>query len=883
MQIISAKLLKSVQFKIIIILLLSIGFYSLVYPQNSSGEEKYEIVIVGSEYKASSFARFFTGDHYRDLWITPIKVPVLDLNNFAGGLTPTKRGGGLQTFSLHFIGENGKKYKFRSIDKDVARSLPPDFKESIVADAMQDQVSVTNPVSAVVVAPLMDAVNILNAKPLIFLMPDDERLAEYRSDFKNLPGTIEENPDDYENEQLNFAGADKIVGTFKLYEKLQEDNDESVDAAEFLKARLLDILIGDRDRHAGQWKWAGYKTGKKRIWKPIPKDRDFAFPLYDGLFPRAMTVAITSMVHFDYDMPSMLDMTWEGRHLDRRLLSTIDKSTWDSVANFMQIKLTDEVIENAVHQLPEEYFGIVGEEMIAKLKSRRDQLKKASDEFYNLTAKYVDIYLSDKQEFAEVSRVNNLFTEVTIYKRDKNTGDKKGSPIYHRIFKNAVTDEIRIHLMGGDDFAIVTGEADESCRVIIEGGKGKDELYDNSIVNGYWLGFTPFPALKTKTEFYDSGKKSLLVEGEGTYINTAKYEEPDDPQKKYEPLIEDRYHDYQVLVPFEYNTDDGFILGIGGRINYYDFRKKPFAHRFDLTGSYATISKRAEFEFLGEFNDIFENLNVKIPAKFTGLEITRFYGFGNETVRDDKLYKEGYYDVNQRYFSGGFYLKLPLIKNVELHAGLLLEFIRVLERENKLISELQPYGLGFLDFFALSASLKFDSRDDNEMPGSGNYLNLYGDVYPETLNNKEFFGKIVIDGRTYLSSFFITDFTIALRAYSEIVWGEYPFYKGASIGGKKTFRGFARDRFIGDYAFVGSADMRFYLGKVFLLIPFKLGMNIFTDAGRVFLKGENSNKWHNAFGAGLWVSINEKAINFSLNIAKSPETLRFYISIGQMF
>jgi hypothetical protein len=30
-----------------------------------------------------------------------------------------------------------------------------------------------------------------------------------------------------------------------------------------------------------------------------------------------MTVAITSMVHFDYEMPAMLDMTWEGRHLDR--------------------------------------------------------------------------------------------------------------------------------------------------------------------------------------------------------------------------------------------------------------------------------------------------------------------------------------------------------------------------------------------------------------------------------------------------------------------------------------------------------------------------------------------------------------------------------------
>src|SRR3970282_956007 len=144
-----------------------------------------------------------------------------------------------------------------------------------------------------------------------------------------------------------------------------------VDAVEFLKARLFDIFIGDRDRHAGQWNWARFKTGKNRIWTPIPKDRDFAFPLYDGLFPRVMTVAITSMVHFDYDMPSMLDMTWEGRHLDRRLMSSLDKPIWDSVAVFMQSKLTDEVIENAVRQMPEEYFQQEGEHLISKLKSRR--------------------------------------------------------------------------------------------------------------------------------------------------------------------------------------------------------------------------------------------------------------------------------------------------------------------------------------------------------------------------------------------------------------------------------------------------------------------------------------------------------------------------------
>ncbi len=853
-------------------------------PQDSGHEnsDDHKIVIAG-DYQANGFSRFFTGDHWRKLWTIPIKVPVLNLDTYAGGLTPVEKGGGLQTRSIKFRGGDGKEYKFRSINKDVSRSLPPDFEGSVIDDAMQDQISVLLPGSSVIVSPLMDAAKILNSKPTICLMPDDEKLGSFREEFAEVLGTLEEDPEEYEYTELNFAGADKIVNTYKLFEKLQKDNDEAVDAVEFLKARLIDILIGDRDRHAGQWDWAGYKIGKKRIWKPIPKDRDFAFPLYDGLFPRIMTLAITSMVHFDYDMPSMLDMTWEGRHLDRRILASIDKRAWDSIAFFMQEKIKDKVIENAVKQMPEEYFQLAGEELSEKLKSRRDQLKHASDEFYNWISKYVDVWCSDKDEIAEISRVNNIFTEVSIYKKDKQTGEKKDERIYYRLLKNAVTDEVRIHLLGGDDLGIVTGEVDDGIRVIIEGGEGKDELYDYSKVRGYFLGITPFPSEKTKTEIYDSGNKTIFIEAKGTYINRDEYEIPEDPQERYEPKTEDRYHDYGVLVPFEYNTDDGLILGIGGRINYYDFRQKPYAHKFDLTGSYATVSQRAEFEFHSDFNDMIGGMNVKIPAKFTGLEITRFYGFGNETVRDDSLLEENYYNVNQQYFNAGFYLKIPVSKYFSLHTGVLLEFISVLKQEARLVNELQPYGLGYHDFFALSTSLQFDNRDDTEMPFKGYFLDLGADVYPETFSNKNFFGKLTLDGRTYFSSNYLTDFTIAVRGYSEIAWGEYPFYKGASIGGKNTLRGFPRDRFIGDLALMGSAELRYYLAKVFFLVPFRLGMSLFTDTGRVFFQGESSDKWHTSFGGGFWFSIYERTVNFSLNFAKSPETFRFYINFGQMF
>src|SRR5215210_6693198 len=43
------------------------------------------VVTPGAHYRAGSFARFLFGDTYRSLWMTPIKVPVLSLERFAGG------------------------------------------------------------------------------------------------------------------------------------------------------------------------------------------------------------------------------------------------------------------------------------------------------------------------------------------------------------------------------------------------------------------------------------------------------------------------------------------------------------------------------------------------------------------------------------------------------------------------------------------------------------------------------------------------------------------------------------------------------------------------------------------------------------------------------
>jgi len=81
------------------------------------------LVIPGERFRASPSRRWFYGDNYRDLWTTPIEVAVLDLDGVGGGLTPLRTGGFGQSISLHFTGQDGRRYTVRSLDPGTSPRL----------------------------------------------------------------------------------------------------------------------------------------------------------------------------------------------------------------------------------------------------------------------------------------------------------------------------------------------------------------------------------------------------------------------------------------------------------------------------------------------------------------------------------------------------------------------------------------------------------------------------------------------------------------------------------------------------------------------------------------------------------------------------------------
>ena len=224
-------------------------------------------IVAGARYQAGWLHRVLLGAHYRDLWGTPLAVEVLDLARYAGGLTPERCGGRRQTQTLHFSGADGREYAFRSVDKDPTLALPPELRATFVRAIIQDQISSAHPGAPLVVAPLLDAAGVLNAEPRLFVLPDDRRLAGIACAHAGELGMIEERPAEGPDNEPTVPGAVDLANTRKLFEHLERSSRHRVDSRAFLAARLMDVFIGDWDRHQDQWRWARFDSADVH-WSP---------------------------------------------------------------------------------------------------------------------------------------------------------------------------------------------------------------------------------------------------------------------------------------------------------------------------------------------------------------------------------------------------------------------------------------------------------------------------------------------------------------------------------------------------------------------------------------------------------------------------------------
>lgn len=443
---------------------LFIMFLGFLYLQASAGAfQDSAILAASSKYKEPSlFRQLFLGKNYRETWDLPVKMPVFDIRKEKGGLTITELGGGQQTKSLRMKDKDSIEWVLRTVDKDVELALPKILRKTIAERIVQDMVSGAHPYAPLTVAPLAKALKLNAPDPQLFYVPDDPAFGKHRALFAHRVCMLERTdptPDDSDTKS-----------TETLYEKIKEENDHLVDDTSLLKARLLDMLIADWDRHQDQWKWGISKEDGVSYYYPVPRDRDQAFFYSNGLLVKLVRpFAMKHLVGFTKSNKKLLKLNRKSYSFDKRLLNELEEGDWRRIIGNFQQTLDDDLLESSVKKMPPEVYRKDGQRIFEILKARRDGLMEYGMKYYDFLSKEVKISGSDKEE---IVRITNEGEDLRITVSDKKTNEVR----YDRKFKSGKTKAIQIDLLAGDDELIVADNVSSPIKVSLKAGEGKDKI-----------------------------------------------------------------------------------------------------------------------------------------------------------------------------------------------------------------------------------------------------------------------------------------------------------------------------------------------------------------------------------------------------------------------
>ncbi|RNI30048.1 hypothetical protein EFA69_11060 [Rufibacter immobilis] len=821
-------------------------------------------------YAAAGFKKNLLGNHYRAEWQTPVKMPLLDLQREKGGLIPYQKGGGKQTSSLKLRNEEGREYSLRSVNKDPTNVLPVALQETFARDLLQDQISAQHPYGALMAAQLADAVGVYHTNPKLVYVPSDPRLRQYIDEFSNTVAFLEEDADEDHSDVASLGNATNLVGTEKVLERKRNDHDNRVDEQEFARARLLDMLIGDWDRHEGQWRWAETRSGEdNRTFRPVPEDRDVAFFKADGIIPWLVSRrwAVRNFQHFGKDFGDYKGLNLTALTVDRTFLSSVTREQWISLANEMKATLTDAAIEEAVKKMPPEVYPISGPEIVAKLKSRRDLLPQVAEKYYVHLAEDVDIAGSDKREKFEVRRLSDDETEVVMRKINKE--GKVSKVLYQRLFKNKETEEIRLYGLGGDDIFEITGNVKRSPMVRIIGGEGNDSISDQSRVKG---------AVR-KTKVYDfTEEKNIISLGTEAEDKTENFEDVN--------LYDRDNYKLAYLGPrlsVEYNVDDGLFIGGGLLYRNHKFRKQPYASEHYLRANYAFATRAYNIRYDGEFKQVFrDNLDLGVKAAIYGPQYQiNFFGLGNETVEDR--------NIDDYHLRIARMLVSPTINTsfthfVKMGIGPFYDRYEVQRESGAFVREVLPEDVfGVEQFTGVRAFLNLQAVSTPVNPRIGlKWLNEF--TYNRQLGGEgRNFGRIGSEFIFYIGPRLPFQVTLAARFGGAHNFGDFAFYQANTLGGLTNLRGYRRTRFAGRSSLYQNTELRVELFKFNVyLFPGKFGVMGLVDHGRVWTDNESSNKIHRGVGGGIWIDVLKQAV-VNATYSVGEEDKLFNLNFGFLF
>ncbi|HEX7844278.1 MAG TPA: BamA/TamA family outer membrane protein, partial [Chitinophagaceae bacterium] len=802
--------------------------------------------------------KFIMGQNYRPEWSTPVNMKVFNINKEKGGFRILSLGGGKQTKSLRLRDKQGKEWVLRAIDKNPTKALPENFRNTLAQDVVQEFNSAAHPYAALTIPSLAAPLNIAVPHPELFFVPDDPAFGFYQPLFANTVCMLEEREPSWDGTETK--------STIKVFNKLIEENDHRADQQAVLRARLLDILIADFDRHFDQWKWATNDTGKGKIYYPIPRDRDQAFFYSDGrLIKAASRNMLPFLIGFRKDIPKVNWLGFSAKDFDRLFLTDLDAKEWKEIIAEVQDGLADSVITQAIKKLPPEVYGINGKTITEKLISRRNALPKAAMQYYRFISRKVNVVGSNQKEYFRVSSDSNGLN-VRVYAREK--GNDTSFIMYNRTFQFSTTDELRLYGLNDDDLFEIDENAKSRIKIRIIGGRGNDTFNVRSNIRAL---------------LYDMNVEGNYIKSTGGRTKNRFSKDP--PVNSYSLLGFQYNRSKFPQVEIGANSDDGFIVGAGFSRRTYGFRNEPYASEQSFAALYSLDRNAYRFRYQGEFNHFSRDLDLLVKADFGYPLVANFFGLGNETEKlDEHSYK--FYRSRYRTLEMEALIRRRVFSSLSVMAGPYFFHYWSEQKDNvgKILENPALVGLDPANVFSLKtylglkAAMRFDNRNNEIFPTRGvlwnnELISAFG--MNKSSNN---YYRLSSDMTIYAS---LTDPAKVVAVLGlgggKIFTNRFEYFQAMSLGNNFNLHGFRKNRYLGRSSAYGSLELRVKLFDIkSYLIPGAFGLTGFYDIGRVWLKEEDSRKWHSAFGGGFYfMPFNLFVITGSVGFSKGERLLNF--------
>jgi hypothetical protein len=297
-----------------------------------------------------------------------------------------------------------------------------------------------------------------------------------------------------------------------------------------------------------------------------------------------------------------------------------------------------------------------------------------------------------------------------------------------------------------------------------------------------------------------------------------------------------------------YKPETNFAVG-ASVITYFRFGKDTvsFPSKAIISGYY-TINKQWNVTLNTQFFLLNNRMNNALKFMLSN-DIDRFWGIGNELDNIDTID----YNYNLSYYDATLDISAKLIESLgdELYTGIGFRFGEYFTKNygnNPFLGD-ENYEIlgrdgGYISGFG--ANIIFDTRDNVFFPIKGHFHQIKYMYYPKLVSNGFEYHSLLADLRFYQDIAKARIGVLGIQVYTEMTFGDVPYFKLPRLGGDKMMRGYYFGRYRDNVYYMGQVEYRKQIADRFYLVAF-FGLGRVSDK----FKNVTLKNLHPTYGLGL--------------------------------